>query len=165
MKTTIFTHRPRVSLYRFSFCRWRHNRLLITSQWPNNCDTLTWIVISNSLDVDFIHGDINSRSCTKNLSYKIATCSFYNQYKNTNKSILTRKFNAKIKADPDSNVHGANMGPTWVLAALGGPHVGPMNLAVRGASHSSRFLLISSTLRVLWPIVIVWMTPSRPMQH
>ena len=33
---------------------------------------------------------------------------------------------------PDSKVHGANMGPTWVLSAPDGPHVGPMNLAVRG---------------------------------
>ena len=32
---------------------------------------------------------------------------------------------------PDSKVHGANMGPTWVLAAPDGPHVGPMNLAIR----------------------------------
>ena len=29
----------------------------------------------------------------------------------------------------DSDVHGANMGPTWVLAAPDWPHVGPMNLA------------------------------------
>ena len=36
---------------------------------------------------------------------------------------------------PDSKIHGVNMGPTWVLSALDGPHVGPMNLAVRdGAS-------------------------------
>ena len=34
---------------------------------------------------------------------------------------------------PDSKVHGANMGPTWVLSALDGPHVGPMNLAIREA--------------------------------
>ena len=33
---------------------------------------------------------------------------------------------------PDSKVHVANMGPTWVLTAPGGPHVGPMNLAIRG---------------------------------
>ena len=26
---------------------------------------------------------------------------------------------------------GANMGPTWVLSAPDGPHVGPMNLAIR----------------------------------
>ena len=31
---------------------------------------------------------------------------------------------------PDSKVHGANMGPTWVLLSPGGPHVGPMNLAI-----------------------------------
>ena len=32
---------------------------------------------------------------------------------------------------PDSKVHVAHMGPTWVLSAPGGPHVGPMNLAIR----------------------------------
>ena len=31
---------------------------------------------------------------------------------------------------PDSKVHGANMGPTWVLSAPDWPHVGPMNLAI-----------------------------------
>ena len=33
---------------------------------------------------------------------------------------------------PDSKVHGASMGPTWVLSAPVGPHVGPMDLAIRG---------------------------------
>ena len=33
---------------------------------------------------------------------------------------------------PDSKVHGANIGPTWVLSAPDGPHSGPMNLAIRG---------------------------------
>ena len=36
---------------------------------------------------------------------------------------------------PDSKVHGANMGPIWVLSTPDGPHVGPMNLAIRDASH------------------------------
>ena len=31
----------------------------------------------------------------------------------------------------DRKVHGANMGPTWVLSATDGTHVGPMNLALR----------------------------------
>ena len=62
-KTTRFTHRPRVSLARFSFCWWRHHRLLMTSQWPDNCDAITWIMISNSLDIDYIHGDIHGQSC------------------------------------------------------------------------------------------------------
>ena len=30
----------------------------------------------------------------------------------------------------DSKVHGANVGPTWILWATDGPHVGPMNLAI-----------------------------------
>ena len=36
---------------------------------------------------------------------------------------------------PDNKVHGAHMGPTWVLSAPGGPHVGPMNLAIRVVSE------------------------------
>ena len=35
------------------------------------------------------------------------------------------------RGNPDSKVHGANMGPTWDLSARGGAHVGPMNLAIR----------------------------------
>ena len=31
----------------------------------------------------------------------------------------------------DNKVHEANMWPTWVLSAPDGPHVGPMNLAIR----------------------------------
>ena len=60
-KTTSFTHRPRVSLARFSFCWWRRNRLLMTPQWPDNCGAITWIIISNSLDIDYIHGDIHGQ--------------------------------------------------------------------------------------------------------
>ena len=39
---------------------------------------------------------------------------------------------------PDSKVHGANMGPTWVLSSPDGPHVGPMNLAIRVAYLSEQ---------------------------
>ena len=42
----------------------------------------------------------------------------------TTKQIFDRTF-------PESKVHGANMGPTWVLPSPGGPHVGPINLAAR----------------------------------
>ena len=34
---------------------------------------------------------------------------------------------------PDSKVHVAHLGPTWVLSATGGPNVGPVNLAIRHA--------------------------------
>ena len=33
--------------------------------------------------------------------------------------------------NPDNKVHVASMGPTWVLSAPDGPHVGPMKLAIR----------------------------------
>ena len=39
--------------------------------------------------------------------------------------------------DPDNKVHGANMGPTWVLSAPDGPHVGPMNFAIRGVPQDT----------------------------
>ena len=39
---------------------------------------------------------------------------------------------ASIEKAPDSKVYGANMGPTWVLSSPCGPHVGPMNFAIRG---------------------------------
>ena len=32
--------------------------------------------------------------------------------------------------NPDSKVHGANMGPIWGREDPGGPHVGPMNFAI-----------------------------------
>ena len=32
--------------------------------------------------------------------------------------------------NPDSKVHGAKMGPIWVLSAPDGPHVRPMNLDI-----------------------------------
>ena len=40
----------------------------------------------------------------------------------------------------DSKVHGANMGPTWVLSAPNGPHVGPMNLAIK--VHNEMYKLL-----------------------
>ena len=41
------------------------------------------------------------------------------------------------KLYPDSKVHGANMGPTWVLSASDEPHDGPMNLAIWVPSRES----------------------------
>ena len=44
---------------------------------------------------------------------------------------------------PDSIVHAANMGPTWLLSAPDGPHVGPMNLAIRVLLSTSVIALLS----------------------
>ena len=43
--------------------------------------------------------------------------------------VLDNNYNPNLTI-PDNKVHGTNMGPTWVLSAPGGPHVGPMNLAI-----------------------------------
>ena len=50
---------------------------------------------------------------------------------------------------PDSKVHGANMGPTWVLSAPAGPHIGPMNLAIRGIKYAKAVFIHLSTFRPL----------------
>ena len=50
----------------------------------------------------------------------------------------SRQYSSKVSINlspvndkPDSKVHGANMGPTWVLSVPDGPNIGPMNLAFR----------------------------------
>ena len=43
---------------------------------------------------------------------------------------------------PDSEVNGANMGPTWVLSAPDGTHDGPMNLAIRVTLHKENTVVI-----------------------
>ena len=46
-------------------------------------------------------------------------------------NVVGHNWSGYLRHSPDSKVHGANMGPTWVLSASDGPHVGPMNLAIR----------------------------------
>ena len=58
----------------------------------------------------------------------------------------TKQIIPSILTFPDSKVHGANMGPIWVLSAPDGPHVGPMSLAVRVFilhSYITRMVLLS----------------------
>ena len=56
---------------------------------------------------------------------------FYLHYNSRNRYITNtaeRINNPSPHNIPERNVDGANMGPTWVLSAPNGPHVGPMNL-------------------------------------
>ena len=39
---------------------------LLRIHFADNCEAITWIV-ANSLDIDFIHGDIHGQSCKKSL--------------------------------------------------------------------------------------------------
>ena len=54
--------------------------------------------------------------------------------------------NLPVHHFPDSKVHGANMGSTWVLSVPDGPHVGPMNFAIRAYRFSTLATLISDFL-------------------
>ena len=63
--------------------------------------------------------------------------------------------------DPDSKVHGANMWPIWGRQDPGGPHVGPMNSALRGVIRSLDLLvklmsLVCSLCQYhIWPVKIL----------
>ena len=65
-------------------------------------------------------------------------------------AIISPSFNCAGQMDPgscyttDSKVNGANMGPTWVLSAPDGPHVGPMNAAIREDIHPK--IILNSNL-------------------
>ena len=48
------------------------------------------------------------------------------------KSVWLPSTHEYSRSDPDSKVHGAHMGPIWGGQDPGGPHVGPMNLAIWG---------------------------------
>ena len=37
-----------------------------------------------------------------------------------------------LRTTPDSKAYGTNMGPTWGRQDSGGPHVGPMDIAIWG---------------------------------
>ena len=52
--------------------------------------------------------------------------------------------------NPDSKVHGANMGPTWVLSAPDGPHVGPMNRAIRES-----LICITQSWACVWLLLLI----------
>ena len=65
MKTTVLTYRHHFSLALITFGKWRHSRLLITSQLPDNCDASTEKVISNSIDINFTRGNVHGRPWKK----------------------------------------------------------------------------------------------------
>ena len=55
---------------------------------------------------------------------------------------------------PDRTVHGAIMGLTWVLSAPDGPHVGPMNLAIRDYI-TTKWAREESCVYMMWYMVHV----------
>ena len=80
-------------------------------------------------------------------------------------------FAAVIQCDyisvPDSNFHVAHMGPTRVLSAPGGPHVVPMNLAIRGVVDIVLFDGLMGTIYLYFEVasltlgLSVWLLQSQ----
>ena len=56
---------------------------------------------------------------------------------------------------PDNKVHGANVGPTWVLSAPDGPHLGPMNIAIRDVVSERQCSIALTTLRHVMPAHVI----------
>ena len=54
--------------------------------------------------------------------------------------------------NPDSKVHGANKGPNWGRQDPGGPHVGPMNLAIWELSSTLQHILLWLGYLLTWYI-------------
>ena len=75
-----------------------------------------------------------TRTCLSCIPYTFASDDRATQ--GTSTAIVLRELirNILVSApnglNPDSKVHGANMGPTWCRQDPGGPHVGPMNFAI-----------------------------------
>ena len=61
--------------------------------------------------------------------------------------------NTHTNTTADSKIHGANMGPTWVLSAPGGSHVSPIDLAIWDMTSFT----ISKYFFMLWQRAIRWM--------
>ena len=49
--------------------------------------------------------------------------------------------------NPESKVHGANMGPIWGRQNPGGPYVGPMNFAIWGV-HKPKQIRVYSLFQI-----------------
>ena len=58
----------------------------------------------------------------------------------------------------DSKVHGANMGPTWVLSAPDGPHIDPMSLAIKVYLSKKISIQVEFTFFIFigWPGAVCW---------
>ena len=66
---------------------------------------------------------------------------------------MTSQKDSKDSTNPDSKLHGADMGPIWVRQGPGGPHVGPINFAFWEVCIMLQSLIVSATilwLKLLW---------------
>ena len=92
---------------------------------------IVWIN-AGSLSIDFLFSDI----LLEIQIFSLTKMHLIMSYAKNDDHLVS----ASMVKYPDSKIRGANMGPTWVLFAPDGPHVGPMNLAIRIAPVSPHIL-------------------------
>ena len=70
-------------------------------------------------------------------------------------------------SNPDSKVHGANMGPIWGRQDPGGPHVGPMNFAIWEylRDHFANYFSVRIEIRWTIPFGLIQILPGRSLQN
>ena len=108
-------------------------------------------IVFRKLKCDMVQDCSNSIASAMELP-KSCTKSWYVQFAHFQLNVIlwyvepsaTIRSYSGLILGPDSKVHGANMGPTWVLTAPDGPHDGPMNLAIRGLAPSQWETLLQS---------------------
>ena len=84
--------------------------LIWTNSWPNDRDT----------------GDLRRHRAYYDVTVMWETSHYFNR-----QIAFCQISTIANRVNPDSKVHVNYMGPTWVLPAPVGTHVGPMNLAIR----------------------------------
>ena len=73
----------------------------------------------------------NYESNTNKLRHLSRVCVMWKQNRRHFSDLSLQSVIVLTRDYPDSKVHGAHMGPTWVLSAPDGPHDSPMNLAIK----------------------------------
>ena len=105
---------------------WHRISLIISQHWLpywlgaiSSSSHTSWHQLISRHNIDILNDSSCSHVCYScGLAYHSCSCDIWNYFN-------------RPHPIPDSKVHGANMGPTWVLLAPDGPHVSPMKLAIR----------------------------------
>ena len=115
------------------------------------------ITMASHMSIMVSHITVNLAVCPNNLKHQRNIKSPHYWLCEGNPQVtwvfsLTKASNAIVSRllcyhDPDSKVHGAYMGPTWVLSAPGGPNVGPMILAIWGENLAIVFNTLFHIMR------------------
>ena len=113
------------------FCSSGNSHRVTNGNLQYNAHTAVPFIVSRRNCYQFLDSGIGNKQCVIRRN-----CMFTERHL-TRLSCVThvlcpRSIYFLVVGVPDSKVLGANMGPTWVLSAPNGPHVGPMNLDIRG---------------------------------